>query len=454
MAALDLGDFPGRLGAAATPLTDPDAALAGAPAGARRPRRQRADPRASCARGDAGGGAGRRPPRWPRARVATAFVEHAYIEPEAGVAWMEGDTLVIRACTQAPVMDRDDVATVLGLPPERVRIIPPASGGGFGSKLDLSVQPLIGLGGAEDRAALPDGLYPRRIACSRRPSATRRGCRPRIGCDADGPAHRRWPSTASSTPAPMPAGGRPWRTACRSMPRAPTATPNYRAERVAVHTHNPRRRRLPRLRRAAGGDRAGDALRRSGRRRRDRPAGVPQLNACADGDATVCGQVLAGRRHPRLPRRAAPRWARGAGRGGGVQRAPAAAAARRRRRRLLVRLRQHRAAQPLDHPGRADARRAAGAASGRDGHRPGVEHRHRPDLRRRAGRCRWRSSTLVGADTALTPDAGKTSASRQTFVTGKRGAAGRRRRCGPRSCAAPMPAGPRRAIALGRAGSR
>ena len=63
--------------------------------------------------------------RWPArpitvaGAVETAFVEHAYIEPEAGAAWLDGDTLVIRACTQAPVMDRDDTAAILGLPPER-----------------------------------------------------------------------------------------------------------------------------------------------------------------------------------------------------------------------------------------------------------------------------------------------------------------------------------------------
>src|SRR5690606_604876 len=75
----------------------------------------------------------------------TSFVEHAYVEPEAGAAWLEGDVLVIRACTQAPVMDRDDTARILDLPPDRVRILPSAVGGGFGSKLDLSLQPLIGL---------------------------------------------------------------------------------------------------------------------------------------------------------------------------------------------------------------------------------------------------------------------------------------------------------------------
>ena len=34
---------------------------------------------------------------------------------------------------------------MLALPPEKVRIVPTATGGGFGSKLDMSVQPLIGL---------------------------------------------------------------------------------------------------------------------------------------------------------------------------------------------------------------------------------------------------------------------------------------------------------------------
>ena len=77
--------------------------------------------------------------------IETSYVEHAYIEPEAGYAEMDGDTLVIRACTQAPWMDRDDTAGVLGLSPANVRIVPTATGGGFGAKLDLSVQPLIGL---------------------------------------------------------------------------------------------------------------------------------------------------------------------------------------------------------------------------------------------------------------------------------------------------------------------
>jgi len=75
----------------------------------------------------------------------TGFVEHAYIEPEAGWARRVGDGIEIEACTQSPYMDRSDIARILGIPPEAVRIIPTAVGGGFGSKLDLSVQPFVAL---------------------------------------------------------------------------------------------------------------------------------------------------------------------------------------------------------------------------------------------------------------------------------------------------------------------
>ncbi len=40
-------------------------------------------------------------------RFTTGFVEHAYIEPEAGFAEMDGDRVEVHACTQAPVMDQD-----------------------------------------------------------------------------------------------------------------------------------------------------------------------------------------------------------------------------------------------------------------------------------------------------------------------------------------------------------
>ncbi len=75
----------------------------------------------------------------------TSFVEHAYIEPEAGWAERKGDALELHVSTQNPFQHRDDVAQILGLPKESVRLIATACGGGFGGKLDLNVHPLLGL---------------------------------------------------------------------------------------------------------------------------------------------------------------------------------------------------------------------------------------------------------------------------------------------------------------------
>ncbi len=77
------------------------------------------------------------------AEFETGFIEHAYIEPEAGFARRIGDRIEVQACTQAPYNDRKDIAAILGIPETSVRIIPTAVGGGFGSKLDLSLQPFL-----------------------------------------------------------------------------------------------------------------------------------------------------------------------------------------------------------------------------------------------------------------------------------------------------------------------
>jgi CO/xanthine dehydrogenase Mo-binding subunit len=76
----------------------------------------------------------------------TTFIEHNYIEPDAGAGFVDADgTLVIHASTQNPHYDLKDVVTLLGLADEKVRIVQAATGGGFGSKLDLNVQGFIGL---------------------------------------------------------------------------------------------------------------------------------------------------------------------------------------------------------------------------------------------------------------------------------------------------------------------
>ena len=75
----------------------------------------------------------------------TQFIDHAYLEPEAGVAWLDADGVItIRASTQVIEHFRD-VAKVLRLPENRVRVIAPYVGGGFGGKEDMTVEPFLGL---------------------------------------------------------------------------------------------------------------------------------------------------------------------------------------------------------------------------------------------------------------------------------------------------------------------
>jgi aldehyde oxidoreductase len=79
------------------------------------------------------------------AEFETGFVEHACIETEAGFARPIGDRIEIQACTQSPYMDRHSIAAILGIAETGVRVIPTAVGGGFGTKLDLSVQPFLAI---------------------------------------------------------------------------------------------------------------------------------------------------------------------------------------------------------------------------------------------------------------------------------------------------------------------
>ena len=115
----------------------------------------------------------------------TAFVEHAYIEPEAGWAQRVGDRIEVHVTTQTPYMNRDEVANVMRLRPEAVRIVPTACGGGFGGKLDLSVHPLVALAAWKlDRPVACVYTRPESMAASTKRHPARVAAR--FGCDAGG----------------------------------------------------------------------------------------------------------------------------------------------------------------------------------------------------------------------------------------------------------------------------
>jgi CO/xanthine dehydrogenase Mo-binding subunit/aerobic-type carbon monoxide dehydrogenase small subunit (CoxS/CutS family) len=220
----------------------------------------------------------------------TSFVEHAYIEPEAGWARRVGNRIEIHVTTQTPYMDRDEVAHVMGLEKDQVRIVPTACGGGFGGKLDLSVQPLIAI------AAWKLG---RPVACTyTRPESmaatTKRhpaSIRARAACAADGKltafemhadfdtgAYASWGPTVADR-VPVHATG-------------PYFVPNVKNTSTAVHTNGPpsgafRGFGVPQA--AIAHEALYDMLAEK--------AGIDPLefrliNAIRRGDATATGQVL------------------------------------------------------------------------------------------------------------------------------------------------------------------
>jgi CO/xanthine dehydrogenase Mo-binding subunit len=77
---------------------------------------------------------------------ATTWVDHAYLEPDAGIAYLDEEGRITVVCpTQNVHYDQKEVASVLSLPLDRVRVIQCATGGGFGGRLDITIQCLLAL---------------------------------------------------------------------------------------------------------------------------------------------------------------------------------------------------------------------------------------------------------------------------------------------------------------------
>ncbi len=75
----------------------------------------------------------------------THFVDHAYLEPEAGVAWIDDqDVINIRVCTQVVEHFRS-IAEAVGVPHNKVHVQGTMIGGGFGGKEDITVEIFLAL---------------------------------------------------------------------------------------------------------------------------------------------------------------------------------------------------------------------------------------------------------------------------------------------------------------------
>lgn len=346
----------------------------------------------------------------------SGFVEHGYIEPEAGFAQMVDGRLEVRASTQAAVMDLEGLAVILGMDPARIRIVPTAVGGGFGSKIDLTVEPYLAL------AALKTGK-PVRICYSRTESmqsSTKRhpsDITVKIGADRSGKltgvdffgafdtgAYASWGPTVA-TRVPVHASG-------------PYAVSDYRAVSRGVHTNNPPAGAF----RGFGVPQAAIAQESMFDELADK-LGIDALefrllNALDNGMPTVCGQVFE--------------------QGVGIRACLEA---------LQPAWTDERAAAEAFNARSETAKRGVGIAAGwygcgntslpnpstiKAGLRADgqiVLHQGAMDIGQGANTVITQifatalgvpvaSIARVGADTDVTPDAGKTSASRQTYVSG------------------------------------
>ncbi|HVF25160.1 MAG TPA: xanthine dehydrogenase family protein molybdopterin-binding subunit [Anaerolineales bacterium] len=80
------------------------------------------------------------------AEYRTPVQEHAFLQPEAGLAYIDEAGRITIACGgQWTHEDQEQVAHSLGLPEERIRVVYPAVGGAFGGREDMSVQIVLAL---------------------------------------------------------------------------------------------------------------------------------------------------------------------------------------------------------------------------------------------------------------------------------------------------------------------
>jgi aldehyde oxidoreductase len=77
----------------------------------------------------------------------TPFIEHAFMEPESGLAYPDGEGgVVLEIGSQTVFDDREQLSEILDLPEEKIRVKQVPQGGSFGGKEDLILQQHLALG--------------------------------------------------------------------------------------------------------------------------------------------------------------------------------------------------------------------------------------------------------------------------------------------------------------------
>ena len=86
------------------------------------------------------------------AEFTTGWQEHAYLQPDAGIAYWEGEKLVVETAGQWLHEDRRQIAAMFRMSEDDVVIRYAKIGGAFGGREDLSLPPLVALAAFKLRA--------------------------------------------------------------------------------------------------------------------------------------------------------------------------------------------------------------------------------------------------------------------------------------------------------------
>ncbi|MDX1663611.1 MAG: xanthine dehydrogenase family protein molybdopterin-binding subunit [Candidatus Promineifilaceae bacterium] len=174
----------------------------------------------------------------------TPFQEHAYLQPEAGLAYMDGEGRVtVEVAGQWTHEDQEQICHALELPPEKVRVIYPAIGGAFGGREDMSIQIVLAL--AVWRLFEEGGVdRPIRVQWSREESIIGHHKRHPIRIRARWGATREGQITAVETEVILDAGAYNYTSNkvlgnAHLMSVGPYEVPNAHVDSYAVYTNNP-----------------------------------------------------------------------------------------------------------------------------------------------------------------------------------------------------------------------
>ncbi|GFN22289.1 selenium-dependent xanthine dehydrogenase [Thermanaeromonas sp. C210] len=220
----------------------------------------------------------------------TPFTEHAFLEPESAVAVPENEGITIYTSTQGVYDIQEQVASLLALPHEKVRVLNQYVGGAFGGKEDLSVQHHAALLAWATKRPVKITLT-RRESILVHPKRHAMEIKITTGCDDQGRLVAMTAEITADTGAYASLGAQVLERACHHI-TGPYRIPHVRIYGRAVYTNNPPAGAF----RGFGVPQAAFAcesqLNLLARRLGKSPWEIRWINALEPGDTLATGQIV------------------------------------------------------------------------------------------------------------------------------------------------------------------